>query len=264
MIILCPYSLYKFWTAYSIIWAIDVNLARRRIAPHVARPFGERCTQYKNQAGETTAGQVSRHEFGDTIHMRLPTRHWTRSTEGMKQIPDITTINRLRIINFPDPVLRQPAQPVTDFDDRLAALASRMCELMHSMNGVGLAGPQVGLPLRVFVWNPTGDPEGDRMFVNPVLSDLSDVVESEEGCLSIPNVNVTVRRAKSIRVSAQDVAGNDVCFEGEDLVARIWQHETDHLDGKLILDYMSPADEIANRRAIKDLEAQYKRANSRR
>lgn len=181
----------------------------------------------------------------------------------MIQIPDIEDLDRLRIVNYPDPVLRRPAQPVTEFGDRLSALAARMCELMHSMNGVGLAGPQVGISLRVFVWNSTGDPDGDRVFANPVLSNFDEVQESEEGCLSIPNVNVTVRRARSVRVSAKDAAGNDVCFEGEDLVARIWQHETDHLDGKLILDYMSPADEIANRRALKDLESQYKRAGAR-
>lgn len=182
----------------------------------------------------------------------------------MSQTPIPKNLERLRIVKYPDPVLRKPAQPVTEFGDALAQLAARMCALMHEQKGVGLAGPQVGLSLRLFVWNPTGQPQHDRVCVNPVLSDLTELVEAQEGCLSIPDVNVTVRRARSARIAAQNDQGEAFELEGEDLTARIWQHETDHLDGKLILDYMSQSDEIANRKVIKDLEARYKRAKPRR
>ena len=188
----------------------------------------------------------------------------SRPINLMTQLPDTNGIERLGIVHYPDPALRRAGAPIARFDDRLLGLARRMCALMHEHNGVGLAAPQVGLALRLFVWNPTGQPEDDQVCVNPRLSAHTEPVESEEGCLSLPSVTVQVRRARTVHLDAQDCAGNDVALDGADLVARIWQHEVDHLDGKLIIDYMSPSDAIANRRAIKDMESQYKRAHSRR
>ncbi len=168
-----------------------------------------------------------------------------------------------RIVLYPDPCLRKKCEPITVFDDALAELAQRMLELMHAGHGVGLAGPQVGVCRRLFVANPTGEPGDDRVFVNPVLSDLAGSVEAEEGCLSIPEVHVQVRRARICRVQAFDVTGQPFALEGEDLPARIWQHETDHLDGRLIIDRMNATDQIANKKPLAELEARYRRKKAK-
>jgi peptide deformylase len=172
----------------------------------------------------------------------------------------ITTydIAKLRILSYPDLALRKVAAPIDVFGEALDQLAEHMYALMHAHRGVGLAGPQVGLPFRIFVWNPTGEPDHDQVFINPRFLRLEGQVVGEEGCLSIEAVNVNITRASAAEITAQRPDGSEVTFVGEGLVARIWQHEIDHLDGRLILDYMSPADEIANRRAIKDLEAKYR------
>lgn len=170
----------------------------------------------------------------------------------------------LAVVSFPDPVLRKACQPVDWFGERLDALVQRMWQLMHAHKGVGLAAPQVGLPWRVFVWNPTGRPEDDAVCVNPRLDDLRDSQESEEGCLSIEGVTVNVRRALSAVVRAQRPDGGEFELRGEGLMARIWQHEIDHLDGRLILDYMSVAEELANRKAIRELESKYKSRTRRK
>jgi len=169
-----------------------------------------------------------------------------------------------QIVRYPDPRLRTKCAPVEDFDESLTALADRMLELMHAGNGVGLAGPQVGICRRIFVCNPTGEPDDDRIFVNPELSDLIGAVEAEEGCLSIPDVHVTVRRAKRCKIRAFDVTGAEVVCEGEDLLARIFQHEASHLDGGLIIDMMNGADKIVNKKIIADLEAQYHKSAKRK
>lgn len=169
-----------------------------------------------------------------------------------------------RIIEYPDPRLRRKAAPVGVFDANLEELVKRMLELMHAEHGVGLAAPQVGVSRRLFVYNSTGEPKDDAVLVNPELMDLTDLVEAEEGCLSVPNVRVNIRRARRCRLRGQDLSGRPVELVGEGLVARIWQHEMDHLDGKLIVDRMDGADKIANRKAISDLEARYRRVAAKR
>jgi peptide deformylase len=163
------------------------------------------------------------------------------------------------IVTYPDPRLRKKSAPVREgeFDESLAALADRMLELMAASRGVGLAAPQVGINRRIFVCNPTGEPGDNHVYVNPVLSDLTGLEACEEGCLSVPEVRVMIRRAKRCRIKAQDVHGNPIEDEAEELLARIWQHETDHLDGRLILDRMNPSEKIANKRLIAQLEAGY-------
>jgi len=167
-------------------------------------------------------------------------------------------ISALRIIHHPDPRLRKACKPVETFDDTIAGLANRMLKLMHEGKGIGLAAPQVGVLLRLFVCNVTGEPNDDHVYVNPTLTDLQDVIEGDEGCLSIPDVTVSVRRHKSCAMHACDVTGRPFEAVGTDLLARCWQHEYDHLYGRMILDYMSEADKIANRRVLKQLESQYK------
>jgi len=166
--------------------------------------------------------------------------------------------SRLRIVLYPDPALKKRAVEVGKFNAEIAALAKRMLELMREAKGVGLAAPQVGVRLRLFVCNPTGEPGDDLICVNPRFTELSGGEEWEEGCLSIPNVTVTMRRATQVVMEAFDVDGKPFQVTGMELRARIWQHETDHLDGRLIIDNMSATDEIANRRAIKQLQNRYR------
>ena len=162
---------------------------------------------------------------------------------------------QLRIVLYPDPVLRAKAAEVLKIDDELRTVAQRMIELMREADGVGLAAPQVGLSLRLFVANATGDPGDDRVFINPVLLSPSLEIEpGSEGCLSIPEVRGEVRRPKAITIEASDERGERFTLTSDALPARIWQHEMDHLDGILIIDRMSPLDKLANRRKLKELE----------
>jgi len=172
--------------------------------------------------------------------------------------------SRLRIVLYPNPVLKKRAADVGKFNAEIAVLAKRMLVLMREAKGVGLAAPQVGVGLRVFVCNPTGEPGDDLICVNPRFTELSGGEEREEGCLSIPGVTVTMRRAMSVVMAAFDVDGKPFQTTGTELRARIWQHETDHLDGRLIIDNMSATDEIANRRAIKQLQENFKTSKSQK
>lgn len=169
-------------------------------------------------------------------------------------------LGSLGIVNYPHPVLRVQCARVAAFDERLAALAERMLEMMHAAKGVGLAAPQVNVPVQLFVMNHSGQPGDNKVFVNPEIRDQEQVAEAEEGCLSIPGVHVNVRRAKRCRIVAQDLAGQPIELEESELPARIWQHETDHLNGVLILDRMGPTDKIATRKALRQLEQQFAQA----
>lgn len=161
----------------------------------------------------------------------------------------------LRIVHYPHPVLRQVAQSVPGATEEVRRVARRMLQLMHEAKGVGLAAPQVALPWRLFVTNPTGEPQDDRVFLNPILSDPSPETHvHEEGCLSLPNVTGEITRPTRITVNALDEQGHPVQLTSDDLAARIWQHEIDHLDGILILDRMPAIDKVANRQAVQDLE----------
>lgn len=173
-------------------------------------------------------------------------------------------IDQLPIVFYPDPVLRKKCLTVEVFDEEVAALAERMLFLLHQANGIGLAAPQVGIPIRLFVCNPTGEPGDDGVWVNPVLSDLRGAVEAEEGCLSLPGVTVLRRRAAHVVIEGCDPAGRPKRADGSDLLGRVWQHEADHLDGRLIIDAMSESAELANRRAIQQLEADYATAAAQR
>ena len=161
----------------------------------------------------------------------------------------------LQILTYPAPILRQKAAPIEGVTDWVRQVARRMLELMREVAGVGLAGPQVGVPLRLFVANTVAEREGDRVFINPILSRSSRRTEQrEEGCLSLPEVTGMIRRPYSITIDAIDLDGNEIHLMGEDLMARAWQHETDHLDGILIVDRMARIDLVANRPVLQELE----------
>ena len=161
----------------------------------------------------------------------------------------------LKIVLYPDPVLRRPAEPIDPADAEVQAVARRMIELMHAAPGVGLAAPQVGLPWRLFVANDTGEPADDRVFINPSLVDPTPETEvRDEGCLSLPDITCEITRPVGITIRATGLEGEAVELRSDALAARIWQHESDHLDGRLILDAMSAMDKLANRKKLRELE----------
>jgi peptide deformylase len=168
--------------------------------------------------------------------------------------PDPTALN---LVLYPDPKLKGLAKEVGQFDEWLAAVVQRMKDLMIEHKGVGLAGPQVGLSLRLFVTSPTGKREDARAFINPVLIDEHGSEEGEEGCLSLPDIRIKVPRFKSVRVEAVNERGESFAEILADFPARVVQHENDHLDGILLLDRMSPMAKLANRKTIRDLEDHY-------
>ncbi len=159
----------------------------------------------------------------------------------------------LRVVYFPDDPLTQKAHPVETFDRALHTLAEDMLETMHEHKGVGLAAPQVGLDKRLFVLQ---EPEGPEMvFVNPRIVDQDGREEGEEGCLSIPEVYAQVMRATWVAVKAQDLDGNDISLEAADFLARIIQHETDHLDGVLFperLDIFTRQEKLLEWEAVRE------------
>src|SRR5215471_1707782 len=145
----------------------------------------------------------------------------------------------LEIIHYPDPKLRKISEPVERFDDNLRTLVAKMFELMRAHKGVGLAAPQVGQNIRLFIMNPSGEAGDDRVYVNPTLSEpAGSEEEGEEGCLSLPEILGKIMRTKTLRMDAQDLEGNPFTDTQSGYIARIWQHEFDHLNGTLIIDRM--------------------------
>lgn len=138
------------------------------------------------------------------------------------------------ILIFPDPSLRAPARAVDKVDDATRALANDLVDTMTTANGIGLAAVQIGVPLRVVV---AATENGPRIFINPTISKQSRKEQSgEEGCLSLPGVFGMVPRKKDIEVASIDAQGKPFTFKAKGLVARILQHEIDHLNGVLFID----------------------------
>jgi len=169
----------------------------------------------------------------------------------------------LEIVNFPHPALRYASRPVTEIDDELRATVRTMFELMYAAKGIGLAANQVALPFRFFVLNLTADPEQadqEQVFINPEIVKRHSSVEDEEGCLSLPGLYAKVRRARKIRVRAYDLQGNLIEHEADELFSRAVQHETDHLEGKLFIDYLEPAVRHSVADKIRTFELAFRKA----
>ncbi len=147
-----------------------------------------------------------------------------------------------KILIFPDPVLRKIAEPVDRIDESLKTLIGDMIETMHAAPGVGLAAPQVGVSQRVIVADPSAgeNPDLALELMNPEIISSKGSVQHEEGCLSLPEVEVKVQRAKQIVVKAQRLNGRMQTIEVEGYLSYILQHEIDHLNGVLIIDSLGP------------------------
>jgi peptide deformylase len=151
-----------------------------------------------------------------------------------------------------DPVLREPSKPVDRFDGALRRIVDEMMETMYAANGVGLAGPQVGLSLQLFTYD---DGEtGPSFLANPELSLMEDELISDEGCLSIPGPYYPTARAQRVRISGADELGRRVEIDADGLLARIFQHETDHLHGMLYIDRLDDAGRRAVMAELRQIE----------
>jgi peptide deformylase len=138
---------------------------------------------------------------------------------------------------FGDPILRTKAVEVVDFDQELRRLVADLTDTMLEAPGAGLAAPQIGVGLRVFTWNIEGEV---GHLVNPVLDLSTETQDGDEGCLSIPGLSIDCLRALSVVAKGFDMYGEPVTIEGSELLARAIQHETDHLDGIIFIDRLTP------------------------
>jgi peptide deformylase len=159
------------------------------------------------------------------------------------------------IVKFGDPVLEKPTEPVTSFDDELKKLVADMFESMYAAHGVGLAAPQIGISKRLAVVDVTfkEDPGAKLVLINPEIIQKEGRQRGTEGCLSIPEFREEVTRAKTVTVRAQDLTGKFFEQTGEDLLARAFLHETDHLYGKLYISHISALKRDLIKRKIKKL-----------
>jgi peptide deformylase len=162
------------------------------------------------------------------------------------------------LVLYGDPVLKQRAEPVTVFDDELAALVQDMYRIMYEERGIGLAGPQVGEPLRVFVVDVREDDESESVklsVINPEIVDKRGAEVEEEGCLSLPGIREKVKRPERIVMVYRDEAGEEYEVEADGLIARALQHEYDHLDGILITDRIPAMRRALLKRQLADIAA---------
>ncbi len=163
---------------------------------------------------------------------------------------------------YGDPVLRKKSKPVAQIDDEVLSLALDMLETMHEADGIGLAAVQIGRPIRMLVAD-VGDraPKGvSKIYINPVIVETAGESVYDEGCLSVPGINAEITRPEEISIRFYD--GKGKVREGwiDGLLARVLQHEIDHLDGKLFVDYLSPVRRALIMRKLKELQKESGRA----
>ena len=167
----------------------------------------------------------------------------------------------MEVLVYPDPVLRRGGKTVTVFDAELRHLADRMMEAMYEEGGVGLAAPQVGVEHKLLVLNPAGDRKdrsGERVLINPRITKKKDREFGEEGCLSFPGIQAEVERWVDITVTYQDLAGQEQTLKAEGWLARIIQHELDHLDGVVFVDRLTAGEKLRVKAKLLELEEQFR------
>ena len=175
------------------------------------------------------------------------------------------SLGLVEVILYPHPTLRRASRPIKRVDAEFRSMVARMIDLMYESKGIGLAANQVDLPYRVFVMNPSGDPDDraeELVMINPVLKNPKGMSEAEEGCLSIPGVYADVKRPERITINAYDLSGNEIQREVDGLFARIVQHETDHLDGQLFIDRLDPTALANIREELEGMEVEFKNRRS--
>jgi peptide deformylase len=162
-------------------------------------------------------------------------------------------MSQYSIRTYGDPVLKQRATEVTDVDGKLAALVEGMIETMYAAPGAGLAAPQVGVQKRFFVYDANDD-TGAHVLINPVITEARGEWEYEEGCLSVPGLYFPIVRPKEVHVTGFDLDGNEVSIEADEFAARLFQHELDHLEGRLLLELLDDDQRKTALRTLRDRE----------
>jgi peptide deformylase len=164
----------------------------------------------------------------------------------------------LTIRKYPDPILSQPGEPVTEFDAELRKFVADMFETTYASQGIGLAAPQVGVSKRLTVIDLSmgKKPEDRLVLINPEIISSEGKLYEEEGCLSFPDIREKVVRAAKVRIRAQDEHGKWFEMDGEELLSRCMQHEIDHLDGMLFIFRMSALKRNLNFRKIRKMQAE--------
>jgi peptide deformylase len=160
---------------------------------------------------------------------------------------------------YPDPILRKKAQPVENIDGRVKDIADRMAEVMHAKKGIGLAAPQIGILSRILIVDIG---EGCKVLINPEIVEGEGESVMEEGCLSLPTIEVPVKRMEKVFVKGRDLQGKEVSLELFGFPGRVYQHEIDHLNGILIIHHISRFKrELLIKRMIKDLKLPQKKGS---
>jgi len=169
-------------------------------------------------------------------------------------------VQKCKITRYPAPVLAEAAKTIETVDDTIRLLADKMLDIMVETKGIGLAGPQAGLPLRIFVISTDGTKEHGQVYINPAIEPYGAIDVNEEGCLSLPGVWSKIRRHTQCRVRATGLDGKEFTQDAEGLLARALQHENDHLEGRLIVDRMSQISKIGYRSRLKELREIYEKS----
>ena len=163
-------------------------------------------------------------------------------------------------MHYPAAVLAEAAGPVEKIDDDIRRLVEKMTDIMLRNKGIGLAAPQAGVPLRLFIISLNGTKEGVKVYINPTVTPTTDKLDSvEEGCLSVPTVYAKIPRYKQCEVTATDLDGNEFTEHAEGLYARCLQHEYDHIEGVTIAVRMPATAKIAHRKQLKKLREQHEK-----
>ncbi len=168
-------------------------------------------------------------------------------------------IEKCRITHYPASVLAGRARPVENIDDSIRKLVEKMTDIMLEHKGIGLAGPQAGVPLRIFIISEDSSRENVKVYINPAVTPTGGLEAFEEGCLSVPGVYTKIRRYKKCKVTATDLDGKEFTQEAEGLLARALQHEYDHIEGTTIANKMGSVAKIAHRKQLKKLKEQHEK-----
>lgn len=164
---------------------------------------------------------------------------------------------RLEIVLWPDPVLLAGTKPVEKVDDHVRQVVAEMRRVMFELRGVGLAAPQVGMPLRMMLVCPSGDPGDEQVLINPQVLSSDGTQVGEEGCLSFPGIYGDVARAQKVRLKYRDLDGQTREMDLDGFIARIVQHEADHLDGKVFIDRMDEKSRREAEPALDELRSRF-------
>jgi len=163
-------------------------------------------------------------------------------------------IEKCRITRYPAKVLAKPARPIEKIDDNIRRLVEKMADIMLKNKGIGLAAPQAGVSLRLFIISLDGTRNKLKVYINPTVTPTGELGSVDEGCLSVPGIYTKIRRYKKCEVTATGLDGNEFTEEAEGLYARALQHEFDHIEGMTIVNRMAQTARIAHRKQLKALQ----------